>query len=173
WIVAVPSLVDFSGWEPGSCAIVLVLQDAESLRSWQTVCDLAMSPPSCAIAMALPLRLLLPCTAERVLALSPAAEAPMPMAWELEVGLLETAPAPRVEALWPLTAALPALPAVALPAGVLSRAKAGAVSIMARMRGRVGFILCSCCGGRRSRKTRYVSRASRRRPRWTNRQERC
>ena len=35
-------------------------QFSESLRSWQTVWDLAISPPSWAMAMALPLRLLLP-----------------------------------------------------------------------------------------------------------------
>src|SRR5579884_2429881 len=104
-----------------------------------------MSPPLWAMAMALPLRLLLPCTAERVLVLSPAAEAPMPIAWELDVGLLETAPTPRVEALWSLVTALPALPAVALPTGAPCLAKAGAADISrASAMGRVCFILCSC-----------------------------
>src|SRR5579883_1913623 len=92
WMVAEPVLLDFTGLEPGSCAMVLVRQATEASRSWQIVWDLAISPFSLAMAMALPLRLLLPCTAERVFTSSPAAEAPMPMAWELEVGLLETAP---------------------------------------------------------------------------------
>src|SRR6187200_3123182 len=116
-MTAEPSLVDFTGLEPGSCAMVLVRQETEPLPSWQTVCDLAMSPPSWAMAMAWPLRLLLPCTAERVLTLSPAAEPPMARAFELVSGVLETAPAPKVVALWPFTAAEPPLLAVALPAG--------------------------------------------------------
>src|SRR4051812_21278287 len=164
WISAEPWLVDFTGAEPGSWAMDFVLQEVESLRSWQTVCDLAISPPSWAIAMALPLRLLLPWTAERVFTLSPPAEAPMPIACELDVGLLEVAPTPRVEALWPFTAALPALPPVALPVGVLSRAKAGADSIKASSKGRGAFILCSCLCRDHSRNIRCVNRASRRRP---------
>src|SRR3954466_594623 len=105
--------------------MVLVRQSTEPLPPWQTVWDLAISPPSCAMAMALPFKLLLPCTAARDFTLSPAAEAPMPKAVELPLGPLVVAPTPRVEALCPPTAALPALPAAALPVGVLSRAKTG------------------------------------------------
>src|SRR5690242_14817435 len=114
-MAASPSLVDLTGGPPGSCAMVLVRHSTESLRSWQTVWDLAISPPLCAMAMALPLRLLLPCTPARVLVLSPAADAPVPMAEALLLGPLLIAPAPTVEALLPPTAAEPALPAVALP----------------------------------------------------------
>src|SRR5438045_2673530 len=140
--------------------MVLVRQSTESLRSWQTVCDLAISPPSCAMAMALPLRLLLPWTPARVLALSPAADAAMPNAEASPLGLLLTAPAPKVEAELPPTAAVPALPAAALPCC----ARAGVARVKTKARGRRVFIFHSYCDRHRNRNIPCGSRVNRRRP---------
>src|SRR5689334_23303502 len=110
------------------------------------------------MAMALPLRLLLPWTPARVLVLSPAADAPMPNAEASPLGLLLTAPAPKVEAELPPTAAVPALPAAALPCW----AKAGEARIQAKAKGRSVFIFRSYGGRHRSRNIRCGSRVNRR-----------
>src|SRR3954466_4765699 len=103
--------------------MVLVRQETSlPALSWQTVCDFENVPPSCALAMACPFRLRLPCTAARLSAVPFAAapDAPMPIAdavWPLRP--VDVAPTPKVVAEVPPTAAVPPVPAVALPGVVL------------------------------------------------------
>src|SRR3954470_11509174 len=114
--------------------------------------------------MALPLRLLLPWTPARVLVLSPAADAPMPSAEASPLGLLLTAPAAKVEAELPPTAAVPALPPAALPCW----AKAGDANVKTKARGRRAFIFHSYCDRHRTRNIPRGSQVTRRRPPPTN-----
>jgi hypothetical protein len=128
-------VVDFIGFEPGSCDIVLVRDSTLSpSRTFVLVCDFEKVPPSCAIAFDWPFKPPLPVSLafERSMVLPPAALPPVANDEPVfPFAPVEVPPVPSVVAEVPPAAAEPPLPAVALPwacasAGASSKQSAAA-----------------------------------------------
>jgi hypothetical protein len=113
-------VVLFTGFSPGSCDIVFVRDSTSPALTLVFVLESLQVPPSCARALAIPLRFWsLPFTRELVDVRPSTAAAlpPVEMDEDVPASPVDVAPTPTVEADVPPLAALPPDPAVALPVG--------------------------------------------------------